>query len=102
MVYVVSSVGPRAGPPRAGPGSFGSGRPGPLTLGPRPARPETGPGLARAGPKKARPEPDPARPGKPGPARGLFGFFLVFKRISNETGLNDDLHIFFSFGLRVL
>ena len=39
-----SSVGPRAGPPRAGPGFFGPGWPEPLTLGPRPARPETGPG----------------------------------------------------------
>ena len=34
--------------PRAGPGSFGPGRLGPITHGPRPARPETGPG--RPGP----------------------------------------------------
>ncbi len=45
--------------------------------------------LDQAGPKKARPA-------------GFLDFFLFFKRIYNETDLNDDPHFFLSFGLRVL
>jgi hypothetical protein len=60
---------------------LGPGRPGPLTLGPRPARPETGPGRARAGSKKARPEPDPARPGKARAGPRAFWIFSCFLKL---------------------
>ena len=57
----------RPGPAR---GLFGSGRPGPITLGPKTARPEVGPGRSRAGPRKARPELGPGRFGSARPETG--------------------------------
>jgi len=58
------------------------------------SRPETSP-------TRAIPEPDPG-PERPGRPAGFLDFSLFCKRISNETDLNDDLHIFLSCGLTVL
>ena len=67
-------------------------------------RPEASPARDRAGLVSGRAEKSPTRPGPKSPGRpaDFLDFFLFFKRNSNETDLNDDLHIFLSFGLLVL
>jgi hypothetical protein len=55
-----------------------AGKSGPLTLGLRPARPETG--LGRFGAGRKKPGPSQKSPGRPA---GFLNFFTFFKRISD-------------------